>query len=314
MNQNNWLVSVVIPAYNVENYISQSIRSVLDQTFNNWELIVIDDGSKDRTGDVCAQFSKHIKYYRQVNSGVAAARNKGVELARGDLIALLDADDYWYPNKLEKQIELFKRYPDLDLVTSNYNYLTDEGDVLPSAFERNPLVGAMLEQSRSIGSLLFQREQLPEFLMNPFGHPSLTIFRKSLFKKVGGYCSAFTVAEDVHFQVRYLAASCAFGAIFEPLGVYRIRSQSATRNDNARGNEQTVLVYRELLRTIGNEHRDLTKALRYRLQTARLDLIYGLAKSKRRCDALREVIVGLASGWDGRLLRTLVGILFTRTC
>lgn len=139
--------SVVIPLYNKEHYIANTINSVLNQTFQDYELIVVDDGSKDNSYEVAkaAQSqSERVKLIHQENQGVAVARNIGVENARGEYIAFLDADDCWYPNYLETIDALIKNFPESDIFVTSYrivmgnkNYrfsahLSDEPVLLPS--------------------------------------------------------------------------------------------------------------------------------------------------------------------------------------
>jgi glycosyltransferase involved in cell wall biosynthesis len=105
-------VSVIIPVYNVEKYISATVQSVLDQTYKNFELLIVDDGSPDRSIEICQQFDDpRIRIIRQPNRGVAAARNAGIRQAEGEYIALLDADDLWVPQKLEKHVEHLNSMP-----------------------------------------------------------------------------------------------------------------------------------------------------------------------------------------------------------
>jgi glycosyltransferase involved in cell wall biosynthesis len=109
------LVSIVIPAYNAESKIGATLEQVLGQTFGNLDIVVVDDGSTDRTGDV-AQSMSGIRCIRQDNAGPSAARNTGVRAAHGEFVAFLDADDIWLPFKLERQLALFKAHPELGLV------------------------------------------------------------------------------------------------------------------------------------------------------------------------------------------------------
>jgi glycosyltransferase involved in cell wall biosynthesis len=104
-------ISVVIPLYNKGFIISETLNSVLAQTFKDFEVIIVNDGSTDNGFEIVSQYTDNrIRLYNQENKGAAAARNLGIEKATGELIAFLDADDYWYPNHLE---ELFKLYTDL---------------------------------------------------------------------------------------------------------------------------------------------------------------------------------------------------------
>ena len=106
------LVSVIIPAYNIEKYVAETIESVLNQTYKNWEIVITDDCSTDRTIDVIEKYASRdarIHLWKlDKNSGAAAARNNSIKQARGRYIAFLDGDDWWYPTKLEKQIQFME--------------------------------------------------------------------------------------------------------------------------------------------------------------------------------------------------------------
>jgi len=116
VKQNRWSVSVIIPVFNCEAYLAEAIDSVLSQTWPPGEIIVVDDGSTDGSRDVARGYSDQIRYVYQENQGIGAARNRGVDLAGGDLLAFLDADDMWLPNKLVVQMAAFESEPDLDMV------------------------------------------------------------------------------------------------------------------------------------------------------------------------------------------------------
>jgi glycosyltransferase involved in cell wall biosynthesis len=137
-------ISIIIPAYNAEKTISETILSVIRQTYSNWELIVIDDGSKDCTSQVIRQYEKDVRiiYFLQPNGGVSAARNNGIARARGNFIAFLDADDVWLENNLQVKHQILSANPEIDFVFGNM-YLTDESlniiRVNPSGTDKNML-------------------------------------------------------------------------------------------------------------------------------------------------------------------------------
>ena len=115
-------VSVIMPAYNVEPYIGDAIRSALAQTFTDFELIVVDDGSKDGTAEVVKGFAKQdgrVKLVQQGNRGLAGARNSALRAARGEFFALLDSDDLWEPTFLAEQLAILRARPEVDIVTGN---------------------------------------------------------------------------------------------------------------------------------------------------------------------------------------------------
>lgn len=111
------LVSVIIPVYNYDRYLAEAIESVLSQTYRHVEVIVVDDDSTDRSSEVARSFAdRGVRYCRQDHAGIGPARNKGVELAHGDYIAFLDADDRWPLEKLERQLNAFENDPALEMV------------------------------------------------------------------------------------------------------------------------------------------------------------------------------------------------------
>ncbi len=115
-------ISVIIPLYNKEHFIKDTIYSVLNQSFSDWEMVIIDDGSTDSSVHIVQSVQDHrIRLYRQENQGVSCARNRGIKLAKGDFIAFLDADDKWMPDYLEKMITLAEEYSDYSVFCSTHN-------------------------------------------------------------------------------------------------------------------------------------------------------------------------------------------------
>ena len=126
---NKSLISIVMPAYNVGEYISRSIQSVLNQTYDAFELIIVDDGSTDNTFSIIDELSfldKRIRVIRQSNSGVSVARNVGISIAKGEYVAFLDGDDIWMSTHLEKAIDFFQKYPDIYWYSSSFQYFWNE--------------------------------------------------------------------------------------------------------------------------------------------------------------------------------------------
>ena len=116
MVDQNYSISVIIPVYNCDRYLAQAIESVLAQTYQPMEIIVVDDGSTDNSGAVAKNFGSSVRYYFHDNSGLGATRNRGIELAQGNFLAFIDADDLWVENKLSHQIAAFETNPQLDIV------------------------------------------------------------------------------------------------------------------------------------------------------------------------------------------------------
>ncbi|WP_413161550.1 glycosyltransferase [Capilliphycus salinus ALCB114379] len=185
-------VSVIIPAYNGSRFISQAVESVLSQTDCDCEVIVVDDGSTDNTANILQQFSDRIRYFYQNNQGVASARNRGIQEAKGELIALLDQDDIFLPNKLAEQMACFKRFPKVGFVNSGWRLIDRDGNNISEIEPWNHL------PHLDFKTLIVHSPILPSAIM----------FRRSWWEKVGGFDSRFNGVDDAEFVWRLAAAGC----------------------------------------------------------------------------------------------------------
>lgn len=137
-------ISIIMPAFNAEKYIEEAVNSVINQTLNNWELIIINDGSTDGTEIIAGKYvavDSRIKLISQENKKLGAARNTGIVNAKGDWIAFLDADDLWVPDKLEKQLSVAKTYPDAGVIFSDG--FTFYNDVIKTALPYGTVTGSL---------------------------------------------------------------------------------------------------------------------------------------------------------------------------
>jgi glycosyltransferase involved in cell wall biosynthesis len=132
-------VSVIIPTYNCAHYLEQAIESAIDQTYRDIEIIVLDDGSTDNTSEVVRRYGTAIRYIRQKNSGVTAARNHAIKASSGEFLAMLDADDWWETTKLAEQVPILDSDPQLALVYSDLRVEYDDGTTTPSFLSSRPL-------------------------------------------------------------------------------------------------------------------------------------------------------------------------------
>lgn len=184
-------ISVIIPTYNRAQKIVKSIQSVLEQTYSNLEIIVVDDGSTDDTEHVVGQIQdERIVYIKQpVNQGVSVARNAGGMHASAQLIAFHDSDDYWHPDKLEKQMEYWQKHPEYNMVYCGYVLYGVDGTSLTVPFERTwgVLEGDMYQ------TLLVN---------NTIGAPTI-LMRKESFVEAGGFDTSLQSLEDWEFVIRY---------------------------------------------------------------------------------------------------------------
>lgn len=193
----NPLVSVIIPAYNVEKYIGESIASVLGQTFTNWELIIINDGSTDKTQEVVEQFltDKRIVLVNQQNKGVSAARNKGLSLSHGDYISFLDGDDLWNPEFLREMVNAKAQF-----AYCGYTWRLKDGRCIPYGF--NYLEGNILltycrkKHAIPVGTFLIRRSILTQYHLN-FTNGATFAEDAELIMKVLTFVKADPVPKDL---------------------------------------------------------------------------------------------------------------------
>lgn len=134
------LISIIIPLYNKDFIIKKTLQSVLEQTYKNYEVIIINDGSTDNSVNIASQFKdRRIVIHNQTNKGAASARNLGIEKSKGELIAFLDADDYWFPNHLEEIVKLYLNYPDCGIYASRYFIKFSESKIIKVNYKNNIL-------------------------------------------------------------------------------------------------------------------------------------------------------------------------------
>jgi glycosyltransferase involved in cell wall biosynthesis len=206
-------VSVVIPVWNGERYLKQAIESILAQDFVDFELIVIDDGSTDRSAEIVSAFAHdpRVALHKQANAGVVAARNAGLRLAQAEFVAFLDADDIALPGRLVKQVAYLRAHPETAVIGSNISYFSDDDGVIRT--QKFPFGTARVAIALETG--------------NPLAQPSVML-RKTLAIDAGGYREAFRFgAEDYDLWLR-LAEKHPLDNLPEVLTLYRIHAGSLT--------------------------------------------------------------------------------------
>jgi len=208
------LVSVVTASYDMGHYLPQAVNSVLAQSYPNVEVVVVDDGSRDDTPAVCEQFrgNPRVIVHRQANGGQASAKNKGVQLARGEFIAFLDADDLWKPDKLKLQMPLFDGRPHVGVVYSDYEMMDGEGRPI----HKNP---THMHRGRISGRLLIEN-----FVSFP-----TAVVRRECLERHGVFDLGFGMGIDYDLWLR-LSAHYEFDFVPEPTIRYRIWEGQMSKN------------------------------------------------------------------------------------
>lgn len=198
MTEQHPLVSVIIPVHNGARYLRAALESVFAQTYRLFEVIVVDDGSVDDSG-VIAQSFRDVRYIHQANQGVAAARNNGIEAARGEFLAFLDQDDLWTAEKLKLQLAHLLSNPDLGYTLTQQQFFLDPGATLPPWFRKE--LFSSVHTGWVLGTL---------------------VVRRTAFEQVGNFATGYSAASDGDWFFRAKAAGIPMAVVPELLLLKRI--------------------------------------------------------------------------------------------
>ena len=220
------LVSVILPTYNCAAFLPHSIGSILAQTYNSYEIIVVDDGSTDNTKEVLYPFMQRIKYILlEQNKGLPTARNIGIRLAQGKYIAFIDADDLWLLEKLQTDIEYFETHPEVRMVYSKHLNIDQNGRMLDETSQKRLPSGNIFTQ-------LFSKQN---FIIT-----SSVVVRKEIFETTGLFDEQLSNCQDWDMWLR-IAFYFKVGGINTPLVKYRHNPHSLSKNRN------NVLKYQKMV-------------------------------------------------------------------
>lgn len=231
------LVSVVMPAYNAARYIREAIDSVLSQDYPNLELIVVDDGSTDSTVAIVGEYGQRVICLSQANAGPAQARNTAVALAKGDLIAFLDADDVWMPGKVGAQVDYLHKHPDVDAVFGRFARWEADADgrfeTPPASIQAGAIDGDRL--ARPSGYIYC------DLLLDSVVHIITAMVRRELVRDLGGFDATLRTGEDYDFWLR-AARRSRIDQLDHVLAWYRIHPASITQAPGGENGEYRVLL------------------------------------------------------------------------
>ncbi len=226
-------VSVITPAYNVAPFIRATLDSVLAQTFQDWEVVVVDDGSTDESATIAAEYASReprVRLLRQENRGLAGARNTALQAARGDFLTLLDSDDIWEPGFLAAQLAIFEQYPDTGLVTGSARLF---GGPFDGRLARPEVPGAPVVT-------------LEEMIADETAIFIMTTFRRQVVESIGVFDAAKRRSEDWDYWLRAVQAGFVMRRNTQPLARYRVRDGSLSSDRRA--------MLKEMLHTLRKAH------------------------------------------------------------
>jgi glycosyltransferase involved in cell wall biosynthesis len=256
------LVSIIIPFLNAEKFLQEAIESVFAQTYQNWELLLVDDGSTDRSSEIALRYVEHptgkARYFehpRHENRGTCASRNLGIRYSAGEYIALLDADDVWLPEKLKDQVAILGAHPEVGMVYGATQYWNSwTGDLKDRQSDYTPKLGVATEAVLSPPTLL----TLSLESKAPTPCPSDILLRRNLVTKIGGFEESFRgiyqLFEDQVFLAKVYLETPVFVAA-RCWDKYRLHADSCVSVVNHGGHKRRVgLFYLKWLSSYLTDH------------------------------------------------------------
>lgn len=227
-------VSVVMPVYQGQRYLEVAINSVRAQTFRNWELLIIDDGSSDDSFQIAKNLSRmdsRIGCRQQIHGGAARARNHGIREAKGKYVAFLDADDFWHPDMLNETVGLLNGSASIDVARTAWFLIEENG------------IGPLTRQSEVQGAAA--DSELENLLVENNLVPAATLTRLSCIEGVGGFDESLTAEEDWDLWIRISASGGRFGFINRPLAMYR-KYDGGVTSDHIRMRKNRLRVLKKI--------------------------------------------------------------------
>jgi glycosyltransferase involved in cell wall biosynthesis len=225
------LVSVIVPTYNSARFITEALDSVFSQNFQAFEIIVVDDGSTDETAQVIQPYLERISFVRQENSGSAAARNTGLELAKGEYIVFLDADDIMLPGKLTEQVAFLERRPWLGMVHSGWQVIDEKGRVLETVEPWHEAPHLDLETW---------------FTQKPIRMGAM-MYHRPWLETVGGLDPTIRQSHDVDLMLRLALSGCQVEWLYRPTISYRFYPTSTIRQGALKHHGYVVRVFTKFM-------------------------------------------------------------------
>lgn len=256
----NKKVSVIIPCYNIEKYVSECLESVYHQTYSNLEVLLINDGSKDRTEEILMEYVNKYpnitKYIYQNNSGPSVARNLGIKNSEGEYICFMDSDDILFPESIEKRVNILDMNSDVYLVCSD-SYMIQE-----NSFTKDKLSSLLGE--------VYSGNIFKELLKKNFISTQTVLMRREIIKSIGFFNESYLRSEDYEYWLR-IANKYKITFIKEPLAYTRVRNGSLSTNKKNEMEDSLISVYQSVF-----ESYNLTNEEKKVLKKRQNDIIYYL--------------------------------------
>lgn len=285
-------ISVVVPTFNREKLLPRALDSILSQTFDDWEIVLVDDGSTDNTTRLVADYQRRVGdrmvYLRRPHRGVNWARNHGIDECRGRFVAFLDSDDEFLPDKLQRQLDLFEKRPELGLVYGDYAFVDLDGVRFNSAFDTHIPLAREVPFEEIAPRLCVCTESVFNTLVHGYFIATIVgMVRRDVLADSIRFPTDCGYSEEWLFYLR-VARACRAGFVNEPLCLHHFTGGSLTRTDKHRNSVR----YGKLLDSINKEFIDLNptsrKALHLQLALNQRQLGYDALRARNSSEAVHH--------------------------
>lgn len=274
------MISVVIPLYNKEQSIASTLQTVLKQTYQDFEIVIVNDGSTDHSVEEIAKVTNpRIRLIHQNNAGVSAARNRGIEEAKGEYIAFLDADDEWKSEYLRTQYELTQKYPECSVFACNYEFKNTQGKITPTIIRKLPFKGE--------DGILSNYFEVASCSHPPICSISIMV-KKNAIQSIGGFPIGIKSGEDLLTWAR-LAVNGKIAYAKQAYAVFNVEGYSISEKPKRIPAEQDIVgqELKALLKTHPSRGLRLYNALWHKMRSS----IY--LRLKMRKKSIREALISI---------------------
>jgi GT2 family glycosyltransferase len=265
---NQGLVSVVIPTFNGQQYLGDTLRSVLAQTYPVVEIIVVDDGSGDRTEEVMRTVAPAARWLCQPNAGVSSARNRGLAAAHGSYVIFLDQDDIWHPQQLERQVAWLSQHPQCGVVVCPYQHWRPQGGVFAAPSALWPQ-GTPLDVDPDFSGWVYH-----QFLFDCWALTSGTLMRCEAVQACGGFDTTLPYSEDWDLWLR-LSRQVPFALLRWPSVLYRHHATQGSRTVRVRDYRTELLLRHAQTHGLASADGRAMSALRFKQRVAQYRAEFG---------------------------------------
>ena len=299
-------VSIVIPTYNRKDVLPRAIHSVIEQSYFDWEIILVDDGSTDGTDAIAADYAQllgdRFVYLHQENSGCCSARNKGIEVSRGKFVAFLDSDDEFAPTKLQRQLELFRKVPTLGFVYSDFSYVDLNGNKYESVFDTQCPLAREVEHTTVGENLCVCDDNLFDTLLRSYFIATIVgMVRREVLGDTIRFMPDPAYSEEWLFYLR-VARACQTGFINEPLSIHHHLTGSEARTNSQRNTFRQYQLFHEMLRILKPLSSSQRRTIKHNLSASVDQLGFNAYRLFNYKEALLYFLKSLLSAPDLRRL------------